>query len=263
MSRTLGLQEILVNAFDYEMSDVYTNIPGVVVAVHDTLSGMRVDVQPTINIRNEDSTDVKPRPSILNVPLHMPITLEGGVSYPIRKGNPVWLSFSMRGLDVWKRGTGLPDTATDLRMFDIRDCVAIPGVYPSGVSPNSPQRRTLPHSTSDVVLVHNIGTPSEVEVRLKPNGDVHINSPTKVYVNCENADINVSDETNIKTTDFNVESKNFSVNTENYSVKATGTNVSTGSFRFQGSLEVNGIRLEDHKHTGVNTGGGTTGNPTN
>lgn len=266
MSRTLGLQEILVNSFDYEMSNVYTSIPGVIVAVHDSLAGMRVDVQPTINIRNEDASEVTPRPSVLNVPLQMPVTLEGGLTYPIKKGNPVWLSFSMRGLDVWKRGSGLSDTATDMRMFDIRDCVAIPGVYPSGLSPNSPQRRTMPHDTEDVVLAHNLGTPNEVEIRLKRSGDVYINSPNKVYVNCTDAEINAEDSVEITCEDYLVNCNNYAVNTVNYALVATGDSdnvYSQGTFRMQGSFVLNGVAMESHVHSGVISGGDSTQGPQN
>lgn len=266
MSRTLGLQEILVNAFDYEMSNIYTSIPGIIVGVHESLSGMRVDVQPTINIRNEDSTDNTPRPSILNVPLQMPVTLEGGLTYPIKKGNPVWLQFSMRGLDVWKRGTGVPDTPSDLRMFDIRDCIAVPGTYPLGMSPNSSQSRTMAHSPDDVVLVHNIGRANEVEIRLKPSGDVYVNSPEKVYINCKDAEINAENSVEVTCEDYKVSCNSYAVSTINYSLVATGDSdnvFSQGNFKMQGSFELNGVAMESHVHSGVLAGGESTQGPQN
>lgn len=257
-TRELSLQEVLTAAVDYQLSNIYTSMPGVVVGVHSDLTGLRADVQPVLNLRNMEGTENTPRPSILNVPVQMPISTVGGLTHPIRKGDPVMLLFSMRGLDVWKIGDGTPSMPSDRRKFNVRDCIAIPGVYPLGMSPNSPSNRNLDHDPNDVVLTHNIGTGSEVEIRLKPNGEVIVNSPAKVTVNCQNAEVNASDEIKLEATDVNILCENYSVGTTNYSVIATGDNVSQGSFRFQGSIELNGTTIEDHTHGGVQPGGDRT-----
>ena len=254
MTREASLQELLGSSFEYHSSTMYTSIPGVIVAVRDKLNQQYVDVQPLINLRSEDGTESIPRPSILNVPLHMPCTDQGGMTYPISKGTSVWLMFSMRGIDKWKRGNAQPDTPSDRRMFDINDCFALPGVYPIGLSPNDASKRSLSHDTSDVVLVHNVGSGNEVEVRLKASGDVEINAPNRsVKVNCKDAEITAEDSVSVETQDFSVESENFSVNTTNYSLVATGENVSEGNFRFQGTFELNGIHMESHVHVETNS----------
>lgn len=185
------LVEALNNHFEYSMSNTYTAIPGVVVSVKN-MGQMTVDVQPSVNVRSADGLDVAERPPILNVPFHMPVTKEGGLTYPISAGTPVFLIFSMRGMDSWKRGNGYPTTPTDNRMFDIRDCVAVPGLYPGGQSPNDPGKRTNSHSPDDVVLVHGIGTGSECEIRLKADGSVIVNTNNKVTINTNEAEINAS-----------------------------------------------------------------------
>src|SRR5690606_14557808 len=108
--------------------NMYTSIPGVVVAV-DSLQEQRISVQPTVNMMSADGITVTERPPIINVPLHMPVTKEGGLTYPITTGTPVFLVFSMRGLQNWKRGNGFPNAPSDVRKFDVRDCVAFPGIY--------------------------------------------------------------------------------------------------------------------------------------
>ena len=258
MTRVASFQEVLANSFDYNMGNVYTSIPGVVVNVYSSLSGMRVDVKPTINLRNEEGTESVERPVILNVPFQMPLTPTGGLSFPVKKGAPVWLNFSMRGLDVWKSGGGESAAPTDSRRFDIRDCVATPGVYPTSLSPNSPDKRTNSHSPEDVVLVHNIGSGSEVEIRLKPSGDVYINSPSNVYVNCENASVEAKGDIDFKCDNYKIECASYEINTAslaqntvNYSLIATGDseNVrSQGTFRMDGQFILNDIHIETHKH---------------
>lgn len=192
-----SLQELLVNAIGYEMSNVYTAIPGIIIRVRD-MGEMRVDVQPTINVRTQDGKEQQERPPILNVPLEQPVSLQGGLTYPVEAGQPVWLSFSMRGLEKWKRGNAMPEAPADMRRFDVKDCVASPA-YPFNMSTNLPSKRTWPHSTDDVVLVHNIGKGSEVEIRLKPNGDCIINSPKMVQVNCQRFEVNASQQVQITT----------------------------------------------------------------
>ena len=50
-----------------------------------------------------------------------------------------------------------------------------PGLFPFGMAINQQSKRTLTHSTDDVVVVHNLGTAEECEIRLKPTGKVEIN----------------------------------------------------------------------------------------
>lgn len=206
MTLSASLQEMLVSSSDYTLSNIYTSIPGVIVTIKH-MGQLCVDVQPTVNVRTQDGSENTQRPPILNVPYQQPISTKGGLTFPVSVGDPVWLNFSMRGLEVWKRGNGTPDSPADMRTFDPRDCMATP-LYPFGMSPNQSDKRSLPHDPSDVVLVHNIGTGSEVEVRLKPNGDVQINSPTRVIVSAQN---------------------DIEFNSENFTVNASSTNINTGA----------------------------------
>lgn len=274
MTTTASLQELLVSSVDYSLSNIYTSIPGVIVTIKN-MGQLCVDVQPTVNVRTQDGEDSTPRPPILNVPYQQPISRQGGLTFPVAVGDPVWLNFSMRGLEVWKRGDGNPGAPADMRTFDPRDCVATPA-YPFGMSPNQPNKRSLSHSPSDVVLVHNIGSGSEVEVRLKPNGDLIINSPTKVTVNCTDAEVNASSSTTVNTSDFTVNSSSFTVNsgsvafssgsfvvgTGTYGITATESAGMTANFSQTGSYQLNGINLETHRHP-ENDGGGPTDGPIN
>lgn len=263
-----SLGEVLNASQEYALSNMYTMIPGIIVTVSN-LGEQRVDVQPAINLRSQDGEQISERPPILNVPLELPVSKQGGLTFPISVGTPVMLHFSMRGLEVWKRSNGYPSTPADMRTFDIRDCKAVPGSYPFSEAPNQPSKRSLPHDPMDVVLVHNIGSGNEVEVRLKANGDVEITSPTRVVVNCKDAEINAESSTAINTnsmtidaSDVTVSSDSFVVNTGTYAISATGTATMSASLSQNGSFELNGISMESHRHP-ENDSGGPTGGPIN
>lgn len=270
-TRKMSLDELLSSSFGYQASGIYTAIPAQVVGIRDGLQGLRVDVQPSIDMRNKDGSESSKRPPIANVPLQMPISTLGGLTFPVKKGDPVMVIFSMRGLDVWKKGDGSPDMPSDMRTFSMRDAMAIPCLYPSQKSPNSSSSRSMPHSTDDVVLVHGLGGGSEVEIRLKPSGDVEINSPKKVTINCEDAEVNSktctvnTDDCSVNSKDFTVDSSNvtfksgsFVIQTGSYSMSATNSASSLGTISHSGSFVLNGTPIEGHKHSGVQPGGSDT-----
>jgi hypothetical protein len=246
-------------------ADMYTTIPGIVMSVENA-GEQRVNVQPTINMVSQDLLEVTERPAIINVPLAMPQSDLGGLSFPVQTGTPVLLQFTMRGLDVWKRGNGYPTTPSDRRKFDIRDCVAVPCVFPFGRSPNLPSNHTLAHDPRDVVLVMNLGEGNEAEIRIRSgSGDIEINAPqSNVKTVCKNATVDATEDVKITCQNFEVECTNYTVTadnmettagmyeltTGNYSLNVdnAGTNTSTGVFRFNGSFILNGVAHESHVH---------------
>ena len=193
MAREASLQETLTSAFEYQMENVYTAIPAIVITVREEFKELSVDVQPTINIKTL-SGEIVERPPILNVPVQMPIFKRGGLTFPVSVNDTVLLVFSMRGLDLWKRSAGYPSSPSDFRKFDKRDAVAIPGVFPFQNSPNNPAKHIWPHSTQDVVLVNNLGTDGETEVRILNGGGVVVNTKLNAEINCMNATVTASNE---------------------------------------------------------------------
>lgn len=246
-NKTLDLQDVLSSHFNYSTSSLHTMIPGVVVSV-DNLSEQRITVQPTVNIRSDDLTVNQSRPPIINVPLQMPITSIGGLTYPIVPGDSVMLVFSMRGLTSWKNSNGEFLPPEDMRKFDSKDCVAIAGVFPFKKASNLPNKRSNPHSVEDVELVHNIGKSSEVVITLKPNGDVLIKSPGKVKVDCEDYEVNASNSV--------------VYNAKSIAMFATDGASMTSTFDITGEVVLNGIAMSVHKHLENGTGS-LTNIPTN
>ncbi len=253
MTREVSFQEVMSSAIDYYTTNIYTSMPGVVVSVD--IGNMRVDVQPSLNIRNIDGDESFARPVIINAPLQLPISDMGGLTYPIGVGCPVELRWTMRGLDKWKRGNGMPDSPSDVRKFDIRDCIATPGIYPLSMSKNAVGSRTNAHSPDDVVLVHNIGSGSEVEIRLTPSGDVVVNSPTKVTINAPENEINGNVVIN---GNFENTGGSFTVGTGEISLSATSGASMSAQFDMTGDIILNGVSVDGHDHGGVLPGGSRT-----
>ena len=194
--RSGSLQEVLVAAFQNQANQINTAIPCIVVAVRDSLNGAMVDIQPTVNQRFKDGT-TKERPVVLGVPVAFPVSSTAGLTFPIKVGSTGIAVFSMRNLDAWKGSSGRPTTPLNYAKFDKGDAMFIPGIQPPGESVNNPSKRTWLHSTEDVVLVNNIGTGNECEVRLKPSGDIVINTNQNVEVNCKNATVTAQENVDV------------------------------------------------------------------
>lgn len=225
MDEDVTIDEVMGEYIRYSLEGMYTSIPGIVLAIKGEGQNLLIDVQPLVSVLMNDGTSVSRAP-ILNVPLQMPASSRGGLLFPVAVKDNVMLLFSMRGLEVWKYGQGTPNPPSDARMFDKRDCIAIPCVNPVSKSPANSGRHTNPYSPEDVVLYHNLGTGQEVEIVLKTNGGIIINAPGNVTVNTPDAYVN--------------------------------GNLHVSQSIFAPSMVVAGKELAEHRHGGVEPGGGTT-----
>lgn len=243
----ISFEEVLKLSFQSNTRNMYTAMPCIVLTVYGEGKNQQIDVQPTINKLYKDDTDEE-HPVIMGVPVIFPASRTSMLSFPINVGDTVLCVFSSRGIDNFKIGTGLPTRPTDYRKFDKRDAVAIPGLFPFSKALNDPAKRNLTHSTRDAVLAHNIGTSGECEVRLKENGDIQLNTPNnKVIVNCKDAVVNAT------TVDINATSMTVDVANTTW----------TGNLNMTGNYVLGGVTMNTHKHTGVQSGSGTSAGPTN
>ena len=273
MSGRVSLGGVTDVVIDRRLEDVYTSIPAYIVSVENH-GELRVNVRPTLNMRDELGESSKERADILNGPVWMPSSKRGGMSYSFSQGDLVMLIFSMRGLERWKRSNGFPTTPVSNRKFGAEDAVAFVGGWPFSESVNQSSKHSLSHDPRDVVLYHNLGTGNEVEVRLKYGGGVEVNAPNDyVKVNCKTAKVDAKDSFSVDTKDFSVNSKSFQVNsssvnfsssafnvgTGSYSMSATDVAASTGTFSHNGSWVLNGKNVDGHTHPNVMPGEGDTG----
>jgi hypothetical protein len=252
-NREGSLQELLQSAIQNQTNNLYTAMPCIVVSVRDNLEGMMVDIQPTVNQKLKDGT-AKERPPILGVPVSFPVSTRAGFTFPIEVGTPGLAVFSMRNLDAWKSGNGRPSNPLNFAKFDKGDAIFIPGIQPPSVSVNNPSKRLWQHSTSDAVLVNNIGTGQEVEVRLKASGDVVINTNQNVFVNCDNATVTAQSNLDITANNITIdalESFNLTSPVANISIGSTswsGTISQSGNYSGMGVQTFNGVIFSSHVH---------------
>lgn len=266
MDQEIGLGELITQFIGYELEAVHTAIPAVVLRVNNEGRQSLVDVQPLVSILQR-SGEVVSQSSILNVPLSQPASSVGGLVFPIKEGDNVLLVFSEKAIDRWKYGTGVPTAPSDFRKFNRKDCIAIPCIFPANMSMANEARQGPDYAAGDTAI-YNLRGGSRVEIVLKQNGDVVVNSPSKVIVNCVDSEVNASNSMTVNTQDYKVNctsytvsSTSYSVGTTNYSLNATGSAVSTGTYNMNGSFVLNNIPIETHTHGGVETGGGSTGGP--
>jgi len=230
--RKAGLQEVLGAHFWSQMNNIYTAIPCVVIAVRNSGVGAVVDIQPTLNQRFVDGR-VSQRVPILGVPVSFPVSSNAGVLFPVEVGTTGLAIFSMRSLDTWKASRGGNVTPPNRAKFDKSDAVFFPGIQPTPVNISRPQAHTFPHSTKDTVIFNNIGKSNEVEVRLKADGGVVINSNTNVSVNAPSISMNCD------TFSLTASSANFNIGSTSWS----------GNFDGSGTYTFGGITYNTHKHS--------------
>lgn len=105
---------------------LHTAQPGEIVKVIST-SPPIVNVQPAFMRLREGSEEPEKRPVIPNVPVIFPVFGDFGIVGPIEEGMTVLLIAAERSIKPWMEQGGVVDPKID-RIFDLSDCVAIPGL---------------------------------------------------------------------------------------------------------------------------------------
>jgi len=253
-----AIQSTMMSAFDSQMNNVFTIIPCIVVAVRDSLNGQMVDIQPTINQKQQDGT-VAERPTIGGVPVSFQVSKKAGFTFPIEVGDTGTAMFSMRNMDGWKAGNGRPASPMNFAKMDKSDAIFLPGIQPPGVAVNNPAKHVLAHDTKDTVLFGNLGG-VEAEVRIKADGSIGIKtSNMPIIIEGSDVTINAVSSINLNTPSMVVDSD---VTTWIGNINLQGNLVQTGNYTLTGTATFNGIVFNTHRHTGVTTGSGTSGGPT-
>lgn len=235
-NREASLQETLVAAFQHQMNNVHTSIPCTVVAV--SADKQMVDIQPAINQRMKDGT-VKERPVIMGVPISFPVSKTAGFTFPVSVGDTGLAVFSMRNMDSWKSGNGKPSTPMNFAKFDKGDAIFIPGIQPTGIAVNNPAKRVWDHSTEDAVVVNGIGTSTEAELRIKPDGSILIRTSGAVSVECDTADVLANSSVSVTTPQLTVDAAE---------TTWVGNITHSGNYTMTGVATFNGVVFNTHRH---------------
>lgn len=237
------MQDLLTAAFQSQMNNIYTSIPVIVVSIQGS---DRVAIQPAVNQKNKDGS-VKERPVIGNVPVVFPVSKAGGMTFPIKPGDTGMAIFSMRSIEAWKASGGYPSTPLNYAKFDKQDAMFVPGLQTGPTAVNNPAKHIWDHSIDDTVIFNSLGTANEVEVRLKPDGNVLIRTHKDLSIECDNAVV--------------LANSSVSVTTPELTINCDQTSW-IGNVDYTGTFTFNGIPFESHKHLGVTAGTQTSGIPT-
>lgn len=116
---------------------VHTAQPGEIVKVVSANPPI-VNVQPAFMRLREGAENAEARPVIPNVPLIFPVFGNYGVLSEIHVGTPVLLIAAERSIKNWVEQGKTCDPGVD-RIFDLSDCVAIPGLSNKTVEWSVPQ----------------------------------------------------------------------------------------------------------------------------
>lgn len=224
----MSLPDLLRAAFAEQARNMHTAMPGEIV---DYDSGQqRASVRPALD-RNVNGAR-EALPVINNVPVIFPRSGGAFMTFPVSAGDSCLLIFTERSLDEWKGqgGTIAPD---DPRAFDLSDACAIMGFSSFNAAGGS----------DDVVISYGGSTVTITK-------DTITLKATKVIVD---GDFEVNGDSEMKG-----------------NVEVAGNLGVTGDMNSRGGLNITGPYVSHlgkqigatHRHTGVQTGGGTTGSPT-
>lgn len=131
VSRNPDLAEVIRAGSANAMFDLHTALPGKV-DKYD-VEEQKVDVKPLLKRTVVDSTGqemTEELPVITDVPVVFPRAGAFFISFPIQVGDHVLLVFIERSIDRFAKGDGEDTDPVDLRMHDLSDAVALPGLYP-------------------------------------------------------------------------------------------------------------------------------------
>lgn len=208
-------------------TELWTAMPGIVKAYRRTASdGLVVDVQPAIQalIRQVPSGEGKwvNMPLLLDCPVYFPSGGGFTLTFPIAVGDECLVVFASRCIDAWFESGGSANQQAELRMHDLSDGFAFVGF------------RSKPQTLSP--------TPSATAVELRSDG-----GETKISIR---QDLSIL-----------IEAPN-EINLTAPTVKVNGNLEVSGSITTPVEVTADGIALTSHRHTGVDTGSGTSGPPT-
>jgi hypothetical protein len=250
--------EALKQAIKRGIADIHTGIPGVVIAFNAATN--TVDVQPAIRKTQiiDDQRTYIDMPVLRDVSIIIPYAAVAGYSltFSISPGDPAWIMFSERSIDNWQESGSVsnPVDPVTARTHSLSDPVALVGLIPD---PN-----VIANYQADAIEMRNADRSHRVTVsgsgvdavagsasmNLCPDGSITLSNGT--------ASITLNAAGQVQITAPGGLSAITSPGGASFSIGAAGSGF-TG-----GTLNHDGVNVgNDHVHSGVEPGPGTTGGP--
>lgn len=109
------------------LSNIHTALPGQI----EKFDGDKAQVLPLVKaiFKSETGDVVQDLPVISGVPVMFPRWANGGICFPLKKGDTGLILFAERSIEEWVT-RGVAQSPNDPRKFDLSDAIFIPGLYP-------------------------------------------------------------------------------------------------------------------------------------
>lgn len=238
-------QEALRAAIDGALASLQTSMPGIIQSFDP--QKMTAVVQPAIRavVTNPDYTIRELNlPLLVDCPVVFPCGGGYTLTFPIKPGDECQVIFASRCIDNWWLAGGIQSQA-EIRLHDISDGF----VY---VGPRS-QPRTIGVSTDSTQLRSDSG---DTYVELSGT-DINLVSPSNVSVSA-GGNISMDAGGNLALTAGGNLSMQVGTGIQ---VSTASNNIDIGPINItpDGAVSMNGKRIDVHRHSGVQTGSGNTG----
>lgn len=233
------------------MKDVCTSVPGHVRVFDAGLQ--RAQVQVGVQTITVEGVEIEP-PPIIDVPVLFLGGTQFAMIHQIDPGDEGVIFFSQRCVDGWKQTGGVANNPLG-RFHDTHDAFFIPGFRPlptriSGFANDGMrmQSRSGGHhvwikSSGEIIADNGLA-----QVQISAGGEVNVTAATTVSITNGSGTIVMAADGTV---------------TINGVAFATDGKMTSSSTMTVADVIYNGISAKSHKHTGVVSGGATTGEPTN
>lgn len=118
-------EDVASYASEDERGDIWTNLPGRIKSFDTASQTATVEVM----YKPKHNGKAVAMPDLLEVPVVFPRGGGGAITFPVKVGDGVQLSFQSRNMDNWFEKGDAQESATS-RMHDLSDAVAHPGLEP-------------------------------------------------------------------------------------------------------------------------------------
>lgn len=233
------------------LKDLHTCLPGIIASFDpDTQTA---SVQPAIKRIFTEKGAVN-LPLCVDVPVQFPGGGDFFLTFPVKTGDECMLHFSERCIDFWHANGGV-QLPGEYRLHDLSDAMATVGI-------NSQPRKIPAFNATDTELRSRAG---DIRITVKPSGTIEAVNPEGSHILGADGSmtINAPAGTTINSPQIVLNGNVTYIGNMTGQAGNGGTgNASTpGTITAQTDVIGGGKSLKTHVHSGVQPGGGNTGQP--
>lgn len=219
-------EEMLRSAIEQHMSRMWTSAPGRVVSYNAQKQTASIQITVKSFVKQPDgSQKAVDLPILEEVPVQFPGAGGQTMTFPVKPGDECVVMFMSRAADAQQQSGG-DQQPPDASMHSLS--------HPRAMLGFRSNPRALQNVSTDATEVRS--DDGNTKISLSGDGGVGISTDKTVGINAANG-VNITG--------------------------GAGNVNFTGTLKVTGEIELNGIKLSLHKHTGVQPGGGTSAGPTN